>query len=103
MPAPTAASTMVIAAVGMGALAPSLTLLSLAHSPAGRQGCAGGAKQTTQNPGQIGVLGLASAVFNLFAGVGSSGPGGYGAAFALPLVPSVMAAVLSARTRVAQA
>nr|WP_329432144.1 MFS transporter [Streptomyces sp. NBC_01280] len=103
MPALTAASTMVIAAVGMGALVPSLTLLSLAHSPAERQGCASGAMQTSQNLGQVAVLGLASAVFNLFLGVGSSGPGGYGAAFALLIVPSVTAAVLAARTRVAQA
>ncbi|MFC9424530.1 hypothetical protein [Streptomyces sp. NPDC056987] len=45
-PAYTAASAMVLAAVGMGVYAPSLTVLSLTHSPPGRQGHASSAMQT---------------------------------------------------------
>lgn len=78
---------MVVAAVGMGLLVPSLTVLSLAHAPTGRQGYASSAIQTNQNLGQILVLGVASAVFNAFLGAGSDEHVGYAAAFGLLLVP----------------
>ncbi|MGY3062359.1 MFS family permease [Streptomyces sp. TE3672] len=99
VPAVTAASSMVVAAVGMGLLAPSLTVLSLAHAPAGRQGYASSAMQTNQNLGQILVLGVASAVFNAFLSGGSNDHIGYAAAFGLLLLPGVLAAVLAARAR----
>ncbi|WSQ56124.1 MFS transporter [Streptomyces sp. NBC_01217] len=99
MPAPLAASAMVVAAIGMGLLAPSLTVLSLSHAPPGRQGCAGSAMQTTQNLGQITVLGVSSALFNACLGSGASDFTGYGAAFGLLLAPCVLATVLAARTR----
>lgn len=98
-PAATAASSMVVAAVGMGLLAPSLTVLSLRHSPRGRQGYASSAMQTTQNLGQTTVLGAASALFNACLGVGSSQATGYAAAFGLLLVPCVAATLLAGRAR----
>jgi uncharacterized membrane protein len=97
-PAPVAGSSMLIAAAGMGMLAPSLTVLSLAHSP-GRQGYAGSAMQINQNLGQVVVLGAAAAVSNLSLALGAAAPAGYAAAFALLLVPCAGAAVLAARTR----
>ncbi|MFB6504155.1 MULTISPECIES: MFS transporter [unclassified Streptomyces] len=93
-----AASSMVVAAVGMGLLAPSLTVLSLSHAPAGRQGYASSAMQTTQNLGQILVLGVASAVFHAFPALGPDDAVGYGAAFALLLVPGVLAVLLAPRS-----
>lgn len=99
LPALTAAGAMVLAAVGMGMAAPSLTLLSLTHSPSGRQGYASSAMQTSQNLGQMAVMGVAAAVFNLFLGFGSAGLPAYAAAFALLLVPSVLAASLAVRAR----
>ncbi|MFG3531258.1 MFS transporter [Streptomyces sp. NPDC047917] len=99
VPAVTAASSMVVAAVGMGLLAPSLTVLSLAHAPTGRQGYASSAMQTNQNLGQILVLGVASAVFNAFLSGGSNDHVGYAAAFGLLLVPGTLAAVLAVRAR----
>ncbi|GAA1350768.1 MFS transporter [Streptomyces beijiangensis] len=96
-PSPVAASAMIVAAVGMGLLTPSLTLLSLAHSPADRQGYAGSAMQTSQNLGQIAILGVASAVFNAGLAIGSSELAGYGAAFGLLLVPTFLAALLASR------
>ncbi|MFJ2094530.1 MFS transporter [Streptomyces sp. NPDC087901] len=99
LPALTVAGAMVLAAVGMGMVAPSLTLLSLTHSPPGRQGYASSAMQTSQNLGQMAVMGVASAVFNLFLGFGSADLPGYAAAFGLLLVPSVLAAALAARAR----
>ncbi|KRV48211.1 MFS transporter permease [Wenjunlia vitaminophila] len=98
-PAYTAASAMVVAAVGMGMFAPSLTVLSLTHSPPGRQGHASSAMQTTQNLGQIAVLGFSSALFNVFLGGGAADAVGYGAAFGLLLAPCVLAALLAARAR----
>ncbi|MER5767234.1 MFS transporter [Streptomyces sp. NPDC001985] len=98
-PVPVAASAMVVAAVGMGLIAPALTVLSLTHSPPDRQGCASGAMQTSQNLGQIMVLGLASAVLNAFPGDGRTEAAGYAAAFGLLLVPCALAALLAARTR----
>ncbi|MFJ2880754.1 MFS transporter [Streptomyces sp. NPDC086796] len=94
-----AASSMVVAAVGMGLLAPSLTVLSLSHAPTGRQGYASSAMQTNQNLGQILILGVASAVFNAFLSVGSNDHAGYAAAFGLLLVPGVLAALLVTRAR----
>ncbi|MFE3941825.1 MFS transporter [Streptomyces sp. NPDC059118] len=94
-----AASSMVVAAVGMGLLAPSLTVLSLSHAPTGRQGYASSAMQTNQNLGQILILGVASAVFNAFLSAGSNDHVGYAAAFGLLLVPGVLAALLATRAR----
>ncbi|WEV29283.1 MFS transporter [Streptomyces sp. 71268] len=99
VPAYTAAAAMPVAAVGMGMYAPSLTVLSLAHSPPGRQGYASSAMQTNQNLGQIGVLGLTAALFNACLGAGSSDPAGYAAAFALLLLPTALAAALAVRAR----
>ncbi|WP_327328199.1 MFS transporter [Streptomyces sp. NBC_01210] len=98
-PAYTAASAMIVAAVGMGMYAPSLTVLSLTHSPPGRQGYASSAMQTTQNLGQITVLGVSSALFNACLGAGSTEAVGYGAAFGLLLAPCILAALLAARAR----
>ncbi|MFD7864424.1 MFS transporter [Streptomyces sp. NPDC059783] len=99
LPAQTAAAAMVLAAVGMGMAAPSLTLLSLTHSPPGRQGYASSAMQTSQNLGQMAVMAVAAAVFNLVLAGGSADPAAYAAAFGLLLVPSVLAATLAVRAR----
>ncbi|MFI0983380.1 MFS transporter [Streptomyces sp. NPDC021093] len=99
VPPLTAAPAMVVAAVGMGLLAPSLTLLSLSHTPPDRQGYASSAMQTTQNLGQIVVLGVASALFNAALGAGASELPGYTAAFALLLVPTGLVVLLAARAR----
>nr|WP_030661643.1 MFS transporter [Streptomyces rimosus] len=100
-PAFTAGTAMLVAAVGMGLLAPSLTVLSLTHSPPGRQGAASGAMQTNQNLGQVTVLAVASAVLNLCLGAGVARAAGYGAAFLLLLIPCALAVLFSARTRAA--
>ncbi|AXE82561.1 MFS transporter [Streptomyces atratus] len=99
MPASLAASAMVVAAVGMGLLAPSLTVLSLSHAPSGRQGCASSAMQTSQNLGQITVLGVSSTLFNACVGAGSTEPVGYCAAFGLLLAPCILATLLATRAR----
>ncbi|WP_327277219.1 MFS transporter [Streptomyces sp. NBC_01224] len=99
MSASLAASAMVVAAVGMGLLAPSLTVLSLSHAPSGRQGYASSAMQTSQNLGQITVLGVSSALFNACAGAGSTEFFGYRAAFGLLLAPCVLATLLATRAR----
>ncbi|MFE6776680.1 MFS transporter [Streptomyces sp. NPDC057702] len=99
VPAYTAAAAMPVAAVGMGMYAPSLTVLSLAHSPADRQGYASSAMQTNQNLGQISVLGLSAALFNACLGAGSPHPAGYAAAFGLLLLPTTLAALLAVRAR----
>lgn len=93
-----AASAMVVAALGMGLLAPSVTLLSLIHSPPGRQGYASSALQTTQNLGQITVLGLGSALFNGFLAADAEGAA-YGAVFAMLILPSLLIALLATRAR----
>ncbi|MGW5865285.1 MFS transporter [Streptomyces sp. NPDC055239] len=98
MPSFTAASALVVAAVGMGLVAPALTLLSLSHAPPGLQGQASSAMQTNQNLGQITIMALSSALF-AGLGTGSAGLAGYGAAFGLLLVPSVLAALLAVRAR----
>ena len=97
VPPLTAASAMVVAALGMGLLAPSLTLLSITHSPPDRRGYAGSAMQTSQNLGQIAVLGAASALFEACLRTHLPDPAGYAAAFALMLVPCVLTALLAAR------
>lgn len=99
VPAVVAASAMIVAAVGMGLLAPSLTVLSLSHASAGRQGYASSAMQTNQNLGQITVLGVSSALFNACLSAGATGHVGYGAAFVLLLAPCVLAALFATRTR----
>jgi MFS family permease len=91
-------AALVAAAVGMGLLIPSLTVLSLATSPADRQGYASSAMQTTQNLGEVITLALTSILFESFAGPGATRPVGYTAAFALLAVPSVLAALLATRT-----
>ncbi|QEU97512.1 MFS transporter [Streptomyces kanamyceticus] len=94
-----AASAMPAAAIGMGLLTPSLTLLSLGHSPPDRQGYASAAMQTTQNLGQVTVMAVASALFTA-AGALAATPGpGYTTAFALLLAPSLLVALLAARAR----
>ncbi|MFE4975940.1 MFS transporter [Kitasatospora sp. NPDC056651] len=99
VPTLAAAAAMPLAAVGMGLLDPCLTVLSLSHSPAGRQGYASSAMQTNQNLGQITVMALFSAVLNTFLGLGSSELAGYGAAFGLLLVPTLLIALLAVRAR----
>lgn len=98
-PRTTAASAMLMAAVGMGLLNPSLTVLSLSHSPPGRQGHASSAMQTNQNLGQIAILALSSAVLNASLRVGTSEPAGYGAAFGLLLAPTLLIVLLAGRAR----
>nr|EIF93873.1 major facilitator superfamily permease [Streptomyces tsukubensis NRRL18488] len=98
-PPATSAVSLVVAAFGMGMLTPTVTLLSLSHSPPGRQGYAGSALQTTQNLGQIAVMGLAAALFN--AGLNSPVDPlfAFGSTFALLLVFPLLAAVLAGRAR----
>ncbi|WP_407914749.1 MFS transporter [Kitasatospora sp. NE20-6] len=98
-PAYTAVSAMMVAAVGMGLYVPSVTVLSLTHSPPGRQGYAGSAMQTSQNLGQVTVLGIASGVFSACLGVGASDPVGYGTAFALLFAPCALSVLLASRAR----
>jgi MFS family permease len=97
-PAYTGAVALVSAAVGMGMLVPSLTALALANTTADRQGYASSAMQTTQNLGQCTVMALASICLRTFAGPASADPAGYGAAFALLLIPSFATALVAART-----
>lgn len=99
VPTYAAASAMPLAAIGMGLYAPSLTVLSLTHSPPGRQGYASSAMQTNQNLGQISVLGLSAALLNACLGAGSSHPAGYAAALGLLLIPTIAAATLATRAR----
>ncbi|QDY80125.1 MFS transporter [Streptomyces qinzhouensis] len=98
-PPVTSAVSLVIAAFGMGMLTPTVTLLSLSHSPPGRQGYASSALQTTQNLGQIAVMGLAAALFN--AGLNSPADPlvAFGSTFALLLVFPLLAAFLAGRAR----
>jgi MFS family permease len=98
VPAATAAPSMVVAAIGMGLLAPSLTLLSLHHTPPERQGYASSAMQTTQNLGQIVVLGVASALLNAVL-VTDGELRSYGAAFTLLLLPTALVVILAGRAR----
>ncbi|MFD8867885.1 MFS transporter [Streptomyces sp. NPDC059590] len=94
-----AASAMLLAAVGMGLLAPSLTVLSLSHSPSGRLGHTSGAMQTSQNLGQVTVMALAFATLNTCVAMGASTMAGYGAAFGLLLLPPLLIALLAGRAR----
>ncbi|MFD4594415.1 MFS transporter [Streptomyces rubiginosohelvolus] len=99
VPALVGAAAMPLAAVGMGMMAPALTVLSLVHSGPGRQGQASGAMQTSQNLGQIAVLGLATAVLNVSQAFGAPQLASYGAAFGALLAPGVLPLVLGRRTR----
>jgi MFS family permease len=98
-----AAAALPFAAVGMGLLVPSLTVLSLDHVTAERQGYASSSLQTAQNLGQTTVIALATAVFEAVplafggAGTGVGGLPAYRAAFALLLVPALLTALLAAR------
>ncbi|WP_445397467.1 MFS transporter [Streptomyces sp. LE64] len=94
-----AASAMVLAALGMGMLVPSLTVLSLEHSPEGRQGYASGAMQTAQNLGQVTVLGAGSGVLHFCLARGTGETVGYVTAFLLLLVPCTLTVLLATRTR----
>lgn len=96
-------SSMALAAVGMGLATPSLTLLSLAHTPPDRQGYASGAMQTSQNLGQTLVLAMTSAVFTAVSAASTSRLPAFAAAFALLILPIAAAARLAGRTRVAGA
>ncbi|WP_019071759.1 MFS transporter [Streptomyces hokutonensis] len=101
VPAATAVSSMVLAAVGMGLATPSLTLLSLNHAPAGGQGYASSAMQTAQNLGQTLVLALASALFSAVTAATNSQLAPFVWAFALLVLPVTATARLAARTRTA--
>ena len=101
VPAATAVSSMVLAAVGMGLATPSLTLLSLNHAPVGGQGYASGAMQTAQNLGQTIVLALASALFSVVTAVTNSQLAPFAWAFALLVVPVTGTVRLAVRTRTA--
>ncbi|MGA5820086.1 MFS transporter [Kitasatospora sp. NPDC094028] len=95
VPPVVAGSSMVVAAVGMGVAAPSVTLLSIAHSPPERQGRTGGEMLTAQNLGQVGVMGLASVLF----GLGAGSDGAYTGVFVLLAVPAAVAVALAGRAR----
>lgn len=97
-PAFTAGAALILAGAGMGALVPCLTVLSLSHSPADRQGYASAVMQTVQNLGQVTMMGLAAAVFAVAKGSAAAGHG-YAAVFALLLLPILLAVLLAARTR----
>lgn len=101
VPPAVAVSSMAIAAVGMGLAAPSLTLLSLAHSPADRQGYASGAMQTAQSLGQTLVLAVTSALFTALSAAWASRLPAFAGAYALLILPIAGAAFLAGRTRVA--
>ncbi|MEU7402043.1 MFS transporter [Streptomyces sp. NPDC044948] len=98
-PGATAAAAMPLSAVGMGLLDPCVTVLSLKHSAPHRQGRTTGAMQTNMNLGQVVVLVSAFAVLNGSLAVGASPLGGYGLAFGLLLVPTLLVAVLAVRAR----
>jgi len=98
MPPYAEGAALVTGAVGMGLLVPSLTVLSLAATPADRQGYASSAMQTTQNLGQVITLALTSILFASFAGPHSARPAGYTAAFALLAVPIALTVLLASRT-----
>ncbi|WP_424637529.1 MFS transporter [Embleya sp. AB8] len=99
VPAFVACSVIPLAAIGMGLIAPSLTVLSLSHSPTGRQGHASSAMQTSQNLGQITVLGLVSAILNACLTAGSTDAAGYATAFALLFAPCLLITLLATRAR----
>ncbi|MER5432165.1 MFS transporter [Streptomyces sp. NPDC002588] len=101
VPAAAAASSMVLAAVGMGLATPSLTLLSLTHAPVGGQGYASGAMQTSQNLGQTLVLALASALFSAVSTATTGQLTPFVWAFALLVLPVAGTACLAGRTRTA--
>ncbi|MFF0391808.1 MFS transporter [Kitasatospora sp. NPDC004615] len=101
MPALTAAPAMPIAAIGMGLLSPALTVLSLTHSLAGREGRTSSAMQTNQNLGQVGVLALASAVLNTCLALGTAQLTGYATAFTMLAAPVALLVVLAGRARAA--
>jgi len=100
VPPAVAVSSMVMAAVGMGLAAPSLTLLSLAHTPADKQGYASGAMQTSQNLGQTLVLAVTSALFTALSAASTSQLPAFAGAFALLTLPIAGTACLASRTRI---
>lgn len=103
VPPAAAVSSMAMAAVGMGLATPSLTLLSLAHTPADRQGYASGAMQTSQNLGQTLVLAVTSALFTAVSAASTNRLPAFAGAFALLILPIAGAACLAGRTRVTDA
>ncbi|WP_371657169.1 MULTISPECIES: MFS transporter [unclassified Streptomyces] len=103
VPPAAAVSSMAMAAVGMGLATPSLTLLSLAHTPPDRQGYASGAMQTSQSLGQTLVLAVTSALFTAVSAASTSRLPAFAGAYALLILPIAGAACLAGRTRVADA
>ncbi|MFJ9697952.1 MFS transporter [Kitasatospora sp. NPDC101183] len=99
VPPVVAGASMVVAAIGMGVAAPSVTLLSIAHSPPERQGRTGGEMLTAQNLGQVAVMGVASALFNLCLAGSTGTTGAYAAVFALLVLPAALAVALAGRAR----
>ncbi|AEW98452.1 MFS transporter [Streptantibioticus cattleyicolor] len=91
-------AALLVAAVGMGMAAPTLTVLSLAHTPPGRQGYASSAMQTSRNLGQITIMAICSALFTAFHQSAHAVPG-FTIAFATLAVPSTVLALLAVRTR----
>ncbi|MBB1245584.1 MFS transporter [Streptomyces durbertensis] len=102
-PAHLAAAAMPLAAVGMGLLDPCLTVLSLRHSPPGRQGYATSSMQVNMNLGQVVVMALTALVLNAGLAAGLATQVGYACAFGLLLVPSVLVALLAGRARATSA
>ncbi|WP_425588937.1 MFS transporter [Streptomyces similanensis] len=103
VPAAVAVSSMAMAAVGMGLATPSLTLLSLAHTSADKQGYASGAMQTSQNLGQTLVLAVTSALFTTLSAASTSRLPAFAGAFVLLILPIVGTACLAGRTRIVAA
>jgi MFS family permease len=101
LPAWIPASALVVAAVGMGMTAPTLTVLSLAHAPSGRTGYAGSAMQTSQNLGQIAILALGSALLGTTVSTAAS-TAGFGPALGVLVVPSLAIVMLARRARSAR-
>lgn len=99
LPALTAAAAMPLAAIGMGLLAPCVTVLSLSHSPAHRQGHTTSAMQISMNLGQVVVLALATAVLNICLAAGTAPLGGYATAFAILLSAPLLVVLLASRAR----
>ncbi|MFF4413324.1 MFS transporter [Streptosporangium sp. NPDC001559] len=98
LPAYIAGASLIIAAIGMGTVAPTLTVLSLAHAPYNRQGYASSSMQTSMNLGQVAIMAASSALFSVGQNTGST-PVSFGAAFGLLVVPSVLVALLAVRAR----
>lgn len=101
LPAWIPAVSLTLAAIGMGATMPTLTVLSLAHAPSGRTGYAGAAMATSQNLGQVGILALGSGLLGTTpADAGELAR--FGPALGVLVVPSLLIVILAGRVRVAR-